>query len=451
MTHLDEIGVERFLGGDLSLEEQRKVVRHLLTDCRPCCARLAPLSEVLFRAEDLKEDARGVQSFSYDAALARVASWAGRYQTRYREERQLLEQALKTAPSDAREGEEIQWQAFEDLKGWPCVEALLRLSFEERYRDPQRMLLLALAARLAAEELDSAELGPGLVADFQARALAEVGNAYRVNEHFDWAEVYLDHAQGLLEDGTGDILLLARLADIEASLRIDQRQLGEATELLEVVYDLYYRAGDFHLAGRALISKGIATHYSGQPREAAHLLQEGLKLIGPDSGKNLQLAAAGRQGLIHALTDCGEFQEAGRLLLSSGLRQAFAAEPLSLLKLRGVEGKVLAGLGKLGRAERVFEQVREEFLLRERGYDAALVGLELAAVWLRQGKADNVRELAEEIYETLRDLGVHQEAFKAVLFLREACRQQAVTLGLLRKVHGFLVRLEWNPGLRFEP
>ncbi len=449
MTHLDEIGVERFLGGDLSPEEQRKVVRHLLTDCRPCCARLAPLSEVLFRAEDLKEDARGVQSFSYDAVLARVVSWAGRYQTRYWEERQLLEQALKTAPSDAREGEEIQWQAFEDLKGWPCVEALLRLSFEERYRDPQRMLLLALAARLAAEKLDSAELGPGLVADFQARAWAEVGNAHRVNEHFDWAEVSLDHAQGLLEDGTGDILLLARLADIEASLRIDQRQLGEATELLEVVYDLYRRAGDLHLANRALIKRGITTHYSGNPQEAVLLLRKGLELI--DTARDSQLKAAGRQSLIHALTDCGEFQEAGRLLLSSGLRQAFAAEPLSLLKLRGVEGKVLAGLGKLGRAERVFEQVREEFLLRERGYDAALVGLELAAVWLRQGKADHVRELAEEIYETLRDLGVHQEAFRAVLFLREACRQQAVTLGLLRKVHGFLVRLEWNPGLCFEP
>jgi len=49
------------------------------------------------------------------------------------------------------------------------------------------------------------------------------------------------------------------------------------------------------------------------------------------------------------------------------------------------------------------------------------------------------------------DLGVHQEVFKAAFFLREACRQQAVTLDLLRKVQDFLVRLEWNPQLRFEP
>ncbi len=110
------------------------------------------------------------------------------------------------------------------------MEALLRLSFEERYRDPQRMLLLALAARLAAEELDPEGLGAGLVADFQARAWAEIGNAYRVNEQFDLAEAALGRSQALLEDGTGDILLLARLADIKASLRIDQRWLGEAIE-----------------------------------------------------------------------------------------------------------------------------------------------------------------------------------------------------------------------------
>lgn len=449
MAHLDENEVERFLDGHLPPNERRKVVRHLLTDCRPCRAKLVSLSEVLFRAEDLKENARGAQSFSYDAVLARAATWAHLYQTRYRNERELLERAFGTAPSDPPEDEEIHWQAFEALRGWSRVEALLRLSFEERYRNPQRMLLLALAARLAAEELNSAELGPGLVADFQARAWAEVGNAYRVNEQFDWAEAALDHAESLFEEGTGDLLLLARMSDIEASLRTDQRRLDEAIELLAMVCNLYRQAGNLHLAGRALIKSGIATHYNGCPRDAVPLLRDALRLIDPQ--KDLQLAASAKLSMACALADCGEFREAAQILLESGLRQAFAADSLSLLKLRWIEGRILAGLGKLGRAERVFEQVREEFLSREREYDAALVGLELAAVWLRQGKATQVLELAEEIYETLRDLGVHQEAFRAVLFLREACRRQAVTVDLLRKVHGFLVRLEWNPQLRFEP
>jgi len=440
VTHLDAIEVERFLDGNLPPDERRKVVRHFLTDCRPCRAELVSLSEVLFRAEDLEEDARGVQSFSYDAVLARAATRARRYQARYRKERGCLERALEVRSPAVESGEEIASPEIQALRGWSRVEALLRLSFEERYRDPRRMLVFAAAARLAAEELDERELGPCLVIDFQARAWAEIGNAYRVNEQFDFAEAALGHAQSLFDEGTGDILLLARLADIEASLRIDQRWLDEAIDLLAAVYDLYCQAGDLHLANRALIKRGITTHYAGDPQEAISLLRQGLKRI--DSTRDPQLAATGRQSLIHALADRGEFQEAGRLLLSGGLRQAFAEDPLNLLKLRWMEGKVLSGLGKLGRAERTFEQVREEFFLREREYDAALVGLELAAVWLRQGKTDEVRELTEETYETLRDLGVHQEAFRAVLFLREACRRQAVTLGLLRKVHGFLVRLE---------
>ena len=447
MTHLDENEVERFLVGDLAPEERRKVVRHLLNGCKPCRVRLVSLQEVLFRAETVKEDAHGAQSFSYDDAIARAATRARRYQTRYRKDRERIERALDAARS-SEDRIELPPE-FMSLRGWPRVEALWRLSFEERYRDPQRMLVLAIGARLSAEKLDPEKIGPGMVADFQARAWAELANAYRVNERFDRAEGALDQAQGLLEDGTGDILLLARLADVKASLRIDQRELDEAIDLLKVVYELYYQAGDLHLAGRALVKNGITTHYAGNPHEAVLLLQRGLKLI--DSTRDTQLAATGCQSLIHALVDCGEFQEAGRLLLESGLRTTFESEPLSLLKLRWVEGKVLAGLGKLGQAERAFEQVRDDFLARERGYDAALVGLELAAVWLRQGKTAEAQEITQEIYETLRDLGVHQEAFKAVLFLREACRRQAVTLALLRKVHDFLVRLEWNPRLRFEP
>lgn len=49
-------------------------------------------------------------------------------------------------------------------------------------------------------------------------------------------------------------------------------------------------------------------------------------------------------------------------------------------------------------------------------YDAAMVGLELAALWLRQGRAAQVQELAEEMYATFRYLGVPLEAAKVLQF-----------------------------------
>lgn len=447
MAHPSDREVERFVRDELQPAERRRVVRHLLAGCPACRKRLAPWAEVLFHAEELKEAAVRTLEDPYRAALDRALAQARRYESRFRKERARMEEALEAAR--AAPPEEIACDEVTDLYGWCRVEALLRLSFEERYRDPQKMVMLAFIAKVLAERLDAKEHGAALIADLQARAWTELGNAYRVNERLEDADEALDQALGRVQDGTGDPLLLARVADVRASLRSDQRRLGEALDLLETVHGLYLGTGDLHLAGRALISRGISTHYDGNPREAVRLLREGLDLIEAD--RDPQMVAIGLQSLIHALTDCGEHREAARLLLGSDLQRTFEADPLNLLKLRGVEGKVLAGLGKLPRAERIFEEVHEGFLERGRGYDAALVGLELAAVWLRQGRMANVREIVEETLETLQELGVQTEAVKAVVFLRVACRRQEASAGLVYRVRDFLARLQWQPQLRFSP
>jgi tetratricopeptide (TPR) repeat protein len=290
---------------------------------------------------------------------------------------------------------------------------------------------------------------PGFVADLQARAFAELGNANRVNDRFGAADKAFAEALESLERGTGDPLLQARVLDLLASLRSAQRRLEDSIALLDQVYELYLEAGDQHLAGRALISKGISTHYLGQPQQAVGILQQGLKLLDPY--RDPQLVPVSQQGLLHALTNCGEYQQASRLLLRSGLREAFSAEPINLLKLRWVEGKIHAGLGRLGTAERAFSRVRQEFLRIGQFYEAALVGIELAAVWLRQGRAAEVQELATEMFEIFDELGVEREAAKAFYFVREACRTQVVSLLLIERVRAFLEQLPWRPGARFEP
>ena len=55
------------------------------------------------------------------------------------------------------------------------------------------------------------------------------------------------------------------------------------------------------------------------------------------------------------------------------------------------------------------------------------------------------------MHATLDDLGVHVEAARALYFVREACRCQAVTVPMIERVRTFLERLPWQAGLRFEP
>jgi hypothetical protein len=285
--------------------------------------------------------------------------------------------------------------------------------------------------------------------DLRARAFAELGNAYRINDQLSAAERAFSRAHAFLSEGTGDLLLEARVQDLEASLRSDQGKLADANTLLGLAHDLYLEAGDTHLAGKALIGKGINIRNQGFPNQGVQTLEAGLALIDPS--RDSQLCATAKHALLDALVDAAEYGRASRMLLASGLREAFAMEPLNLLRLRWVEGKVHAGLGRDKRAERIFVAVREEFLRLARHYDAAVLGLELAALWLQQGRAAEVQTLAEEMYETFEVLEVHQAAQQALYFVREACRWQRLTVPMIQHVRSFMEQATRNPELRFEP
>lgn len=385
----------------------------------------------------------------YDSAITRAIAAARTGKPLMRlGERARVEWGLGLLRSRPRGVHGLRDEEAEALRGAPMVEVLAQLSFEERYRDPEKMLHLALLAKLAAENLDPRDYDPQVIADHQARAWAELGNAYRVNDELRQAMSAMATAEERLRRGTGNLFLLARVADLRASLLNDQRQIPDACELLDGVYQLYRKLGDDHLAGRALVSQGIYTNYDGDPVQGLRLLREGLSLL--DREREPQLVTSTTESILEVMVQCGEFREAARVLLESGLRQALAEEPLSLLKLRGVEGQILAGLGKLDRAESALKEARAGFLEHNQGYNAAIVSLDLAAVWLEQGRTAQVKELAEDMLATFRKLGIQREALRAMDYLKRACEQEAATPDLARRVGRFLRRLEHEPRLRFE-
>lgn len=425
MTHLGKGEIEAFLAGRSSRQDRDRLMKHLLTRCEGCLQRFLSLAEPLLEEEPWNH-VEAVPEDAYDAALARAGAAARRFATQRRREH--------PAPAP---------------QGGPLCEALLRQSFEERYRDPEKMLLLAQDAARVAEAIppETCLSSAGFVMDLRARALAELGNACRINDRFPEAERAFSRARAFLAAGTGSPLLEARILDLEASLLSDRGCFGEAISRLSQVHDFYQVAGDSHLAGRALIKQGINIHYQGFPDQAVHTLEAGLGLV--SRSRDARLWATGHEALLHALVDAGEYGQAGRLLLASGLREAFAAEPLNLLRLRWVEGKIHAGLGRLKPAERIFASVRGEFRRLGRHYDAALLGLDLAALWLRQGRASEVQALAEEMVATFERLDVHREAQHALDFVREACRRQRATEPMIQRVRSFLEQLTWNRELRF--
>ena len=438
MSHVTDAEIGLFLTGRLKRATFLRLLRHLVDDCAACRARLA-------RFENTPEVNAGTLAFPeidsrYDGAIKRALAKALDATPRWSEDHRLIKQIL----GKGNLATEILRERLDD---WSFIEALIALSREARFREPRKMLDLAAEALEAALALDRQRYTPGIIGDLQAAAWAELGNAYRVNEDYDRAEHAFAQAHASLNDGTGDPLALARLLDLQASLHTAQRRLPEAIQLLDKVFRLFDSVGEHHLAGRALISKGISTRCGGRAREAVDLLRRGMEMLEP--GRDPQLLAIGQQNLLDSLVDCGEFREAKRLLLTSGLRQQFAAEPINLLRLRWVEGKVHAGLGKLWRAQSIFLELRESFQQGGLEYETALAGLELLDIWLRDGRTQGASELAREVLTVFEDLGVESEALRAVRFLDEACRHQQASAALVQRVVHFLRRLEWEPRLQF--
>jgi hypothetical protein len=115
---------------------------------------------------------------------------------------------------------------------------------------------------------------------------------------------------------------------------------------------------------------------------------------------------------------------------------------MDLLKLSWLEGQIAAGLGDLRRAEAAFLAVRAGMAEAGLAFKAALAGLDLAAVWFRQGKIGRIPPLVEEMLAAFTARGIAREALAAILLLRDAYQRQSLSLDLIQRVGQILTQME---------
>ena len=114
------------------------------------------------------------------------------------------------------------------------------------------------------------------------------------------------------------------------------------------------------------------------------------------------------------------------------------------LRVRWLEGQINASLGELERAEAALREVKDGFEAAGLGYKAALAGLELGAVLLRQAHSETaVREVLASA-NVFISLGISREAAASVLLLQKALERQIVDSALLQYVINLLHRSEFS-------
>lgn len=407
VPHLSEDEIERFFAARLDPVEQQTVMRHLLTGCGVCSRKLVEQAPRLV-LEELAGDRqpKDARSSARDRALsAAVKREAHRLTGEAKLARNL--ELLREIPYD-----ELPLRLVKTLGGPSLVEGLVQRSHELRYQDPKMARWLAFNALKAAESLRPEECKPAARCDLQGLAWATLANAFKLNQQLAEADGAIERAGVSLRRGSGDLRLLARVAEFEASIRISECRLTEASELLGNSYKIFLKIGDLHLAGRALIALGGLSERKGAYHQGILFLRRGMALL--DSDRDSQLVSVAKQNLVFLLARYGDYGEAGRLLLKSDLRRWLAPLP----HIRWTEGYLLAGLGKTAKAVKALIEVRDEFLERGQTHTAAVVGLDLLSIWHRSGKYSAVRAAAKEIYNTLQSLGIRQEAAKARAYLQ---------------------------------
>jgi transcriptional regulator with XRE-family HTH domain len=307
------------------------------------------------------------------------------------------------------------------------------------------------AVELANLGLRVAELAPGSESwrsCLLGWAWAFMANARRVEGDLPGAEEGFLRSDRLLEVGSSadpDLLDATRPLDLKASLRRYQRCFGEALVLLEQALKAN---GSNEARGRILIKKANTLELMDDSEGAITELRQAALLL--KDSKEVRLPWTARYTLAVNLWQLGRFEEAEALLPEVHTGAVAMANELDLIRTLWLEGGVAAGLGRREQALTSLEQVRLYFNKNQIAYDAALVSLELAVLYLEEGRIAETRTLSEEMFWIFKAQGVHQEALAALRLFSAAASKEEATAELARRVAGYLAKARCQPGLRFE-
>lgn len=268
-----------------------------------------------------------------------------------------------------------------------------------------------------------------------ARAKAYRANAMRVSGDLRaadraFAEI-LDHL-----DLLPDPLVRAEIWSFTASLRKDQRRFAEAEQLHDQAMTVYRQLGSPSDQSKNLISGAYLAHEQGRIDLSIERLREALEVLSP--GEDLRLELYVGHNLAWTLCEAREYEEARKVKAAHQPLYERFSDPLVRWRGQWLDGRIANGLGQCERAENSFLRVRQHFIDADIGFDAALVSLDLAMLYMEQGRSTDVKHLAEEMLPIFRAQDIHREALASLLLFHKAALAEKANLEMVRDLASYL-------------
>jgi tetratricopeptide (TPR) repeat protein len=284
--------------------------------------------------------------------------------------------------------------------------------------------------------------------DLLALATAHMANASRASGDLRYADQQFGFVRLVItHQGVTEPTVLAQVDHFEGSLRKDQRRFQEAEELLMRAAMLYRIAGTATEAAKVMLTLGGLCFDERRLEQAVEVVTAALDSLPADSEPRLYLY--GRHNLALYLAELGRYADAAHLIEIDDDLYRKSPEPWLILHLHWLRGRIAAGLGDLAAAERSYLEARQGFLAQGIGYDAAMVSLDLAQIYLRQGRSETVKALAEEMLPVFQAQDVHREALAALLLFQDAARREELTLAAVTELAAYLKAARTDPTLRY--
>jgi tetratricopeptide (TPR) repeat protein len=231
---------------------------------------------------------------------------------------------------------------------------------------------------------------------------------------------------------------------LEVSLRIDQHRPAEALKLIDQALAVDRNGLTKHL----LIKRGRALEQLGDYDGAITALRQAAPLI--DGQQEPRLLLVARFNLVCNLCYRRRFDEAKALLPEVRAEAERLGQELDLVRTLWLEGWVAAGLGRKTEAIAALEHVSRDLIRLQIPSDAALASLELAVLYLEEGRTAEVRALALALAWIFDAEGVHPGTLAALRLFCQAAKKETATVELAQRLVDFLYRAQHDPELRFE-